>query len=79
MATQALHLGRSRSFHRLRGRHRHWSALPKSAVWEYFSRWEWEGTTERIHLALYSAVREPAGPEARLTTAIVDSQMAKSA
>jgi transposase len=40
-----------------------WSALPKdlppkSTVWDYFSRWEWEGTIERIHHALYVAVRE---------------------
>lgn len=31
----------------------HWSALlkdlpPKSMVWDYLSRWEWEGTIERI-------------------------------
>jgi transposase len=43
-----------------------WSALPKdlppkSTVWDYFSRWEWEGTIERIHHALYIAVREQAG------------------
>ena len=42
-----------------------WSALPKdlppkSTVWDYFSRWEWEGTIERIHYALYVAVREQA-------------------
>jgi transposase len=45
-----------------------WSALPKdlppkSTVWDYFSRWEWEGTIERIHHALYVAVRE--GRDAR--------------
>lgn len=42
-----------------------WAALPKdlppkSTVWDYFSRWEWEGTIERIHHALYVAVREHA-------------------
>ncbi len=31
---------------------------PKSTVWDYFSRWEWEGTIERLHHALYVAVRE---------------------
>jgi transposase len=61
-----------------------WSALPKdlppkSTVWDYFSRWEWEGTIERIHHALYVAVREQAGREASPTTAIVDSQTAKAA
>ena len=43
-----------------------WSALPKdlppkSTAWDYFSRWEWEGTIERIHHVLYVAVREQAG------------------
>ncbi len=61
-----------------------WSALPKdlppkSTVWDYFSRWEWEGTIERIHHALYVAVREQAGREASPTTAIIDSQTAKAA
>jgi transposase len=52
---------------------------PKSTVWDYFSRWEWEGTIERIHHALYVAVREQAGREASPTTAIIDSQTAKGA
>jgi transposase len=61
-----------------------WQALPKdlppkSTAWDYFSRWEWEGTIERIHHALYVAVREAAGREASPTTAIIDSQTAKAA
>ena len=61
-----------------------WAALPKdlppkSTVWDYFSRWEWEGTIARIHHALYVAVREQAGREASPTTAIIDSQTAKAA
>lgn len=61
-----------------------WQALPKdlppkSMVWDYFSRWEWEGTIERIHHVLYVAVREQAGREASPTTAIIDSQTAKAA
>jgi transposase len=61
-----------------------WAALPKdlppkSTAWAYFSRWEWEGTIERIHHALYVAVREAAGREASPTTAIIDSQTAKAA
>lgn len=61
-----------------------WAALPKdlppkSTVWDYFSRWEWEGTTARIHHALSVAVREQAGREASPTTAIIDSQTAKAA
>ena len=61
-----------------------WQALPKdlppkSTVWGYFSRWEWEGTIERIHHVLYAAVREKAGRKASPTTAIIDSQTAKAA
>ena len=61
-----------------------WSALPKhlapkSTVWDYFSRWEWEGTLERVHHTIYVAVREGAGREVSPTTAIIDSQTAKAA
>ena len=61
-----------------------WQALPKdlppkSTVWGYFSRWEWEGTIARIHHALYVAVREQAGREASPTMAIIDSQTVKGA
>src|SRR5262245_8354781 len=61
-----------------------WQALPKdlppkSTVWAYFDLWTWDGTLERIHHALYVAVREQAGPEASPTTAIIDSQSAKGA
>jgi len=38
-----------------------------------------DGTLERIHHALYVAVREQAGREASPTTAIIDSQSAKGA
>jgi transposase len=53
-----------------------WAALPKdlppkSTVWDYVSRWEWEGTIARIHHALYVAVREQAGREASPATAII--------
>ena len=46
-----------------------WQALPKdlppkSTVWAYFDLWTWDGTLERIHHALYVAVREQAGREA---------------
>lgn len=43
------------------------------------SLWSWDGTLERIHLALYVAVREQVGREASPTTAIIDSQSAKGA
>src|SRR5262249_48139831 len=52
---------------------------PKSTVWAYFDLWSWDGTLERIHHALYVAVRELAGREASPTTAIIDSQSAKGA
>jgi transposase len=61
-----------------------WRALPKdlppkSTVWAYFDLWTWNGTLERIHHALYAAVREQAGREASPTTAIIDSQSVKGA
>ena len=63
---------------------RQWQALPKdlppkSTAWDYLSLWEWDGTLERIHHALYPAERERAGREASPTLAIIDSQTAKSA
>jgi transposase len=61
-----------------------WQALPKdlppkSTAWAYFDLWTWDGTLERIHHALYVAVREQAGREASPTTPIIDSQSVKGA
>ena len=61
-----------------------WNALPKdlppkSTVYGYLDLWDWDGTLERIHHALYVEVRERAGREASPTTAIIDSQSAKGA
>ncbi len=61
-----------------------WQALPKdlppkSTVHFYFSLWDWDGTLERIHEALYAAVREAAGRAASPSAAIIDSQSAKAA
>ena len=61
-----------------------WKALPKdlpprSTVWEYLDLWDWDGTLNRIHHALYVEAREQAGREASPTTAIIDSQTAKGA
>lgn len=61
-----------------------WKALPKdlpprSTVWDYLDRWEWDGTLARIHHALYVEAREQAGREASPTTAIIDSQSARKA
>ena len=61
-----------------------WPALPKdlppkSTVYDYFDLWDWDGTLERIHHALYVAVREQAGRQASPSAAIIDSQSAKAA
>ena len=48
-------------------------------MWDYLDLWEWDGTIERIHHVLYVAAREQAGREASPSTAIIDSQSAKSA
>ena len=61
-----------------------WKALPKdlppkSTAHYYFMLWDWDGTLERIHHALYVATRERAGREASPTAAIIDSQSAKAA
>ena len=50
---------------------------PKSTVHDYLELWNWDGTVERIHHALYLAVREQEGREASPTAAIIDSQTAK--
>jgi len=61
-----------------------WNALPKdlppkSTAHFYFMLWDWDGTVERIHEALYVAVREAALREASPSAAIIDSQSAKAA
>jgi transposase len=61
-----------------------WKALPKdlppkSTAHSYFMLWEWNGTLERIHDALYVALREAAGKEPSPSVAVIDSQSAKAA
>jgi transposase len=61
-----------------------WRAIPKdlpprSTVHGYFDLWNWDGTLDRIHHALYVKCREQAGREASPTAAIIDSQSVKSA
>jgi transposase len=61
-----------------------WRAIPKdlpprSTVHDYLSLWQWDGTLDRIHQALYVQCREQAGREASPTAAIIDSQSVKSA
>ena len=47
---------------------------PKSTVHDYLELWNWDGTLERIHHALYVAQREEEGREASPTVAIIDSR-----
>ena len=59
-----------------------WKALPKdlppkSTVHDYLELWNWDSTLERIHQALYVAVREQKRREASPMVAIIDSQTAK--
>jgi len=61
-----------------------WNALPKdlvpkSTAYDYLDLWDWNGTLERIHHALYVASREKAGKDASPTVAIIDAQSAKGA
>ena len=61
-----------------------WQAMPKdlppkSTVHGYLMLWQWDGTLERVHHALYVAVREQEGREASPSAAIIDSQSAKAA
>jgi hypothetical protein len=48
-----------------------WQALPKPTAHFSFQLWDWDGTLERIHEAVYVAVREAAGREASPTAAII--------
>ena len=61
-----------------------WRAIPKdlaarSTVYDYFSRWSWDGTLERIHNTLYVKCCEQAAREASPTATIIDAQSVKSA
>ena len=61
-----------------------WRAIPKdlpprSTLYDYFDLWNWDGTLDRIHDALYVECRERAEREASPTAAIIDSQSVKSA
>ncbi len=61
-----------------------WRAIPKnlparSTVNGYFVLWDYDGTLDRIHHALYVMCREQAGRAASPSAAIIDSQSVKSA
>ena len=48
-------------------------------VHDYLGLWNWDGTLDRIHHALYLKCREKAAREASPTACIIDSQSVKSA
>ena len=52
---------------------------PRSTLFKYFQRFDWDGTLLRINHALYQLCREQAGREASPTACIIDSQSVKSA
>ena len=52
---------------------------PKSTVHDYLTRWNHDGTIEKIHHALYVQCREAIGREASPTACVIDSQSVKSA
>jgi transposase len=52
---------------------------PRSTVHDYLTRWNYDGTIEKIHYALYVQCREGIGREASPTACVIDSQSVKSA
>jgi transposase len=61
-----------------------WRAVPKdlpprSTLYDYFDLWNYDGTLQRIHEALYVKCREQVERQASPTAAIIDSQSVKSA
>ena len=61
-----------------------WRAIPKdfpprSTIFDYFARWQADGTLGRIHTALYMRCREQAERRPTPTACIIDSQSVKSA
>jgi transposase len=60
-----------------------WRAIPKdlpprSTIFEYFARWDADGTLRRIHDTLYVRCRDQAGRAPEPTVCIIDSQSVKS-
>ena len=51
---------------------------PKSTVHDYLTRWNYDGTLERIHHTLYVQCREAAGRAASPTACVIDSQTFES-
>ena len=53
--------------------------LPKSTVHDYLMLWDWDGTLERVHHALYLMTRELEGRAASPSAGVIDSQSVKGA
>ena len=61
-----------------------WRYIPcdlpaRSTLHDYLDLWNYDGTLDRIHHALYVKCREQAGREASPTACVIDSQSVKSA
>ena len=52
---------------------------PRSTLYDYLDLWNYDGTLETIHHALYVKCREKIGREASPTACVIDSQSVKSA
>ncbi len=52
---------------------------PKSTLFDYLGLWNYDGTLEAIHHALYEKCREQMGREVSPTACVIDSQSVKSA
>ena len=52
---------------------------PRSTLFGYFELWDYDGTLDRIHQALYVKCREALGREASPTAGAIDSQSVKGA
>ena len=52
---------------------------PKSTLFGYFDLWNWDGTLDRIHHALYVKCREAMDRETSPAACVIDSQGVKSA
>jgi len=61
-----------------------WRAIPRdlpprSTIFDYFARWQADGTLRQIHATLYVRCREQAERQASPSACIIDSQRVKSA
>ncbi len=61
-----------------------WRAIPtdlppRSTIFEYFARWQADGTWRQLHTTLYVRCRAQAEREASPSACIIDSQSVKSA